>query len=84
MNIHDLTRNEREQVLALDALCDKLGIATGAFTRGGKHGRYTVELPGKKRMFVTISCTPRDLGFAIQRNEKNFKNNIAKAMGWTT
>lgn len=82
MKHHHLTRNEREQVLALDLLCEQLSLPLGEFKRGGKHGRYTVTLPNGKTTFITISCTPRDLGFAMQRNEKNFRNNIPKVMGW--
>jgi hypothetical protein len=78
-----LTYNEKQQVDALDVLCDRHSLKRGVFSRGGKHGRYTIDLPEGKTTFLTISCTPRDLEFAIQRNEKNFRNNIPKVMGWT-
>lgn len=77
-----LTYAERGQVEALDELCALYNLTRGKFTRGGKHGRYTIALPNGRDIYLTISCTPRELAFAIQRNETNFRHNVAKAMGW--
>lgn len=78
-----LTKTERLQVEALDVLCRQYELALGTFSRGGKHGRYTIELPGGKETFITISCTPECIEFAVQRNERNFRHNIVRTLGWT-
>jgi len=78
-----VTKTERLQVEALDNLCSHYGLPRGEFKRGGKHGRYTVVLPNQKTIFVTVACTPLTVEGAIERNESNFKHNIAKAMGWS-
>lgn len=83
MNRHDLTKTQREQVEALDAYCDELGLPRGDFRMGGKHGIYEVTLPNGKTAQVSVACTPRNTGDAICITRKAFRHNIARVMEWT-
>jgi hypothetical protein len=76
-----LTKAERMQVEAADYWCSELGLAPGVFSRGGKHGRYSVTLPGGRTLELTVACTPRDADEAVKIMRKNFRKNVAIVMG---
>ena len=78
-----LTKAQRMQVEAADRWCGELNLPTGVFEMGGKHGRYTVTLPGGRFMELTVACTPRDMDQAVSIMRKNFRRQVVKVMGWT-
>lgn len=75
-----MTKAERRQCEVADALCDTLGLPPGEFSRGGKHGKYTVKLPWGGEFFITIACTPRDEDAALSIVRKSFRHQLAELL----